>query len=199
MATERRAVNIDNGYTSPTAPSDRPLSTSGLKTFATAAAYETFVGRSAAAGDEYWDTTLGVRRTHNGTLWIAHGIDGGAISETTQDLADNQVAAADVTGLLLDKTLWRSAIVEADISRRDTATPGSELRWVGTLRAYHSKESDGWTLQVISGGPDSVGGKPAGVTFSVTNAGQVQYTSHDLAGAAYVGKLTFSARMKSQF
>jgi hypothetical protein len=199
MATERRAVNIETGYTSPTAPSDRPLSTSGLKTFASAAAYAAFVGRAAAAGDEYWDTTLGVRRTHNGVLWIAHGIDGGAISESTMNLADNQVAAADVTGLLLDKTLWRSALIEVDISRRDTATPGSELRWVGTLRALHTKEDDAWALAVISGGPDSVNGKPGGVTFSITAAGQVQYTSHDLAGAAYVGKLTFSARMKSQF
>lgn len=197
MATERRAVDVDDGFEIPTAPSSRPLTSSGLQSFASASAFVTFLGRAAIAGDEYYDSTLATRRTYNGTIWVS-GADAGVISEKTIDIANNQVAAADVTGLIIDKLLWRSAVIDLDMYRRDTATPGSELRWVGIFRAIYSIENDTWEIQGLQGGSDSVSGKPAGVTLSITAAGQVQYTSHSLAGSNYVGELTYSARMKTK-
>ncbi len=197
MATERRAVELDLGFTSPTAPADRPLSTSGLKRFASVAAYLAFVNRAAVGGDEFFDTNLNVQRIYNGTSWVSPALGGGAISEAEFTMANNQVAAANVTGLLLDATLWRSARVRLDISRRDTVL-ATELRWVGFLELIYRQVGTTWAINGLEGGGDVVSDLPAGITFTITAAGQVKYQSTNEAGSNRVEKLTFSATMTSK-
>jgi hypothetical protein len=112
-----------------------------------------------------------------------------AIPETAFTIANNS-GAADVTGLTVAGTgaVTRSAFVEYDI-RRKTDTALSEVREMGCFWLYYNYQTGVWAISdVTSVGDDS------GVVFSIS-AGQVQYTSTNIAGANYVGQLHFRARM----
>jgi hypothetical protein len=113
---------------------------------------------------------------------------GGGIPETNFVAANNQVAAANITGLVFDSGLYRSAIVECAISRK-TDTALSEVRAISTIYLLYRLETLTWDLQ----GPQEYGDFH-GITFTVTGAGQVQYTSTNIAGANYVGTIKFRAR-----
>lgn len=94
----------------------------------------------------------------------------GDISETSFSLANNQSSAADVTGLAFAVGIVRSfsALVSVEID----AT--SDLFEQFTLQGINK----GTSFNMSS---DSVG-DGSGVTFSITSAGQVQYTSGNAAG-----------------
>jgi hypothetical protein len=103
-------------------------------------------------------------------------------------LANNQVAAANVTGLLLDKTKTRAATIPF-LLHRQTDTP-LEYDVVGVITLYYKPVADSWNISVEfkAGDADDVG-----IVFSVTSAGQIQYTSTNLAGANYSGYIRVGA------
>ena len=94
----------------------------------------------------------------------------GDIDETTFAMSNNQVAAADVTGLAFANATVRS--FEALVSVEIDAT--ADLFEVFTLRGIQ-KGSD-WDMSVSSTGDNS------NVNFTITSAGQIQYTSGNEAG-----------------
>lgn len=94
----------------------------------------------------------------------------GDIGETSFSAANNQVAAANVTGLAFANGTVRS--FDALVSVYINAT--ASLYEVFKLSGIQKGAS--WDMAVESNGDSS------GVTFSITNAGQVQYTSGNSAG-----------------
>lgn len=106
-------------------------------------------------------------------------------TETAFTVVNNQAGAADVTACLVSSASSRGAVVKYDI-RRKSDTALSEVRAVGTLVLGYRLQSSAWEIL----GQDEYG-DTHGVTFTVTAAGQVQYTSTNLAGANYVGELRF--------
>jgi hypothetical protein len=106
------------------------------------------------------------------------------LTETTFTLANNQGAASNVTGLSFDSTSVKSAMIYCEVRRK---TDSNEVISNGVLRVYYRDLTTTWELLNELGGDDD------GVVFSITAAGQVQYTSSDLAGTSYTGKLTFKA------
>lgn len=101
-------------------------------------------------------------------------------------IANNQVAAANVTGLLFSSAANLAANIEVSI-RRKTATALSEVVATGFLSVTYREQSSLWEVTPILNGDDT------GVTFSITAGGQVQYTSTNIAGTSYVGKMSFKA------
>jgi hypothetical protein len=97
-------------------------------------------------------------------------------------ILNNQVAAIDLTGVVLDSTQYRSVKIFYEIFRK-TAT--NELLANGELVCLYDETSNAWSLApgFWEGAADY------GVVFSITPAGQVQYTSSNLAGANYTGRI----------
>jgi len=91
----------------------------------------------------------------------------------------NNTAAADVTNLIFDKTIWRSAIITFNLYRK-TDTP-VELSSVVRLVVQYKPVLNTWSILQSSDGDDCE------VNFTITAAGQVKYTSTNIAGANYVG------------
>lgn len=105
----------------------------------------------------------------------------GAASEQTFTIANNQVAAADVTGLVFVKTSYSYVVINYSIVR---SVVGSRKFTGGTITLYH--DGTNWSYEL---GPEV--GNGSGVVLSATTAGQVQYTSTNLAGASYAGQMKY--------
>jgi len=103
---------------------------------------------------------------------------GGAKTDFT--IVDNQTSAADVTGLSFDSSNETGAKVFYRLKRRDDTQNSYEI---GTLWLVYDADDTTWRLSMDSRFDD------AGVSFSVTTAGQVQYTSSSYGGANYAGTL----------
>ena len=111
-------------------------------------------------------------------------IEGGGTTEAGMTLADNQAAATDVTAIpAFDKTKTKSVSMLVDLFRRNDSKSANELY---ELCAIYDPEGDAWSLSFTSKGDD------AAVVFSITSAGQIQYTSDAYAGTGYTGKLRVS-------
>lgn len=92
-----------------------------------------------------------------------------ALTETEVALANNQVSAANVDGLVFDTSVRAfDALVAVEVD----AT--SELYELFVLRGI--QVDGGWVLGSTSIGDDS------GVDFSITSTGQIQYTSDNVLG-----------------
>lgn len=99
-------------------------------------------------------------------------------------LTNNQGSAADVSGLLMDPTKYRSSQIFAEVRRK---TDTNERRSCGRLIAVYRELTTTW--DVI----DELGGDDDGVVFSITSGGQIQYVSNNLSGTNYVGEIRFKA------
>lgn len=104
------------------------------------------------------------------------------IPDTAFTLANNQTSAADVTGFVFSNAAVRGFQALASVARDAT----SDVFEVFTIRGIQKGAS--WDMDVTSTGDDS------GIVFSITNAGQIQYTSSDLAGHVS-SKVTFRAQV----
>lgn len=95
---------------------------------------------------------------------------------------DNNISSpTDVTGFFFDSTTVRSFAVRGNITRQHGASTFEyeEFTLVGLF-----EDAAGWKLQ-------REGLDDAGVDFTITSAGQVQYTSTNLAGSPYSGILKY--------
>ena len=108
---------------------------------------------------------------------------------TSFTIANNQSVAADVTGLLLDGASVKMAIIDYRIRRRTTGGGGEERVQGGSIVALYKQTAATWS---ITPGPQS--GDDAGVEFSITNAGQIQYTSDNQAGTPDESVLKYTVR-----
>lgn len=111
-------------------------------------------------------------------------VNPGDILETSFTLLDNTAVAANVVGMRFDSSIVRAANVNYSINRNGANQSG-------TLHLnYNSSAAPGskWTLQENTSGD-------VGVVFSVTDLGQVQYTT---SSTGFNGAIKFTARTLSQ-
>lgn len=108
----------------------------------------------------------------------------GDIPQTSFSLANNQSSAADVTGLAFANVSVRSFECQLSVSIDATA----DLFTI--FKLYGIQKGASWDLSYESTGDDSQ------IAFSITNAGQVQYTSANLAGFV-AGTMKFRATVLS--
>lgn len=114
-------------------------------------------------------------------------ISSGDIAPTTATIANNQVVAANVTGLSFDTSTVRGAFVEYSVYRVTTSVGATEVVETGTIYLAYKSTANVWDIA-------TVGTAGAGVTFSITAAGQVKYTSTNMTGSTYSGTIKFRAR-----
>lgn len=114
--------------------------------------------------------------------------------ESSFSLVNNQSVASNIEGLQFDYRKVNQAIIEYVIQRitGPTLSP-TELIQTGCFAVVYKPVAGTWNIVSIgSTGPDA-----AGITFSITTGGQVQYTSSNMTGTANVSKITYRARTLS--
>jgi hypothetical protein len=108
-------------------------------------------------------------------------------AEASFTVVNNQSSAASITGLLFSGLTTRAFSIDYSIYRQ-TDTASSALAQMGQLRGVYNTQSASWFMS------DDFSGQNAGVTFTITSGGQVQYTSSNITGANYAGTLKFVIR-----
>jgi hypothetical protein len=122
---------------------------------------------------------------------IENFLGGGFIPETLFTVANNQSAAANVTGLVFDPTKYRSFTIDYQIYRNTTGSGATELAESGILKGVYKTVSATWEMIPVGQVGD------AGVTLTIVSAtGQIQYTSTNITGTAATSKMSFSATTK---
>ena len=101
---------------------------------------------------------------------VSSGGSPGDIAQTSFSLANNQASPADVTGFAFANASVRSFDALVSVSVDATSDVFETFKLLGVQRG-----SD-WSLSYDSTGDTS------GVSFTITNAGQIQYTSSSYAG-----------------
>ncbi len=102
-------------------------------------------------------------------------------------LVNNQGSAASITDLKFDFKYTSAAFVEYLIQRVTTTTVKLQA---GIKMAVYNPDTGAWTLaEYGTSGPDA-----AGITFSITTLGQVQYTSSNLGGTEEISRIVFRVR-----
>lgn len=96
---------------------------------------------------------------------------------TTMTLADS-TGPASITSLLFDKTIYRCFMITYSIYR--SASGGSTRAQFGTLMGI----TDGTNWEIVDQSVSVPSTDDAGVDFTITSAGQVQYTT-DANGGSY--------------
>lgn len=100
---------------------------------------------------------------------------------TNFTIVNNQSAAANVTSLLFDKTLYRSCVVRWQVYRKTTGGGANILVQVGRALVWH--DDTNWYLT-----QETMSSVDAGVLLDIVAAtGQVQYTSTNQAGTYSAG------------
>lgn len=107
-------------------------------------------------------------------------VGSGGVSVADFTIPNNITTPTDVTGLVFDKAETKSAKFLIDIFRK-TAT--EKFKEVGDVFAVYDPEDDDWDITLNTNFDD------AGVIFSITSAGQVQFTSSNMSGGSYSGTL----------
>ncbi len=108
----------------------------------------------------------------------------------TRYTIDNNVGVSEaINGLLFNHTQVSSAMVTYSVSRTNDGVGVSEY---GTLYLNYDEDApigEKWiTTRIVFSGN-------AGVTFSCTDTGQVEYLSSDIPGATHTGTIVFSAKV----
>lgn len=105
-------------------------------------------------------------------------------------LVNNQAAPADVVGLSFNSESISQGIIEYLIQIVTTGGGAVELIRSGAIHAVYRPTTNVWALFAVgTPGPDATN-----ITFSITAAGQVQYTSANTTGTASISKLTYRVR-----
>ena len=134
--------------------------------------------QSPAWGDELHDTVVALAEA-------VESLSGPSdIPLTNFQLANNQAVAANVTGASFSVSQVRSFMLNYSIYRSTASNEASE---VGVLRGTYSSVAGTWNMSRQRTGT-------GGITFTITNGGQVQYTSSNLAGSSYSGVIRFKAQ-----
>lgn len=115
----------------------------------------------------------------------------GDILTTTATLNNNVATYTDVNGLAFDSTQVRAGNIDYSIYRISTDFPSGNIE-SGTIYIAHDDSAIAGSKWLFS---QRINGS-AGVTFNITDAGQVRYISSnlDLGAGGYIGTMKFLAR-----
>lgn len=146
-----------------------------------AAAYKT-----AGSGTSIIENKVGV----NTRIFRAGsaGAGGGGSSAKTFTLANNQASAADVTGFFVNPSVKKGFVADVMIKRYHT-TPDLELTANYTIRGFYKESTGVWHI-----GEGTYLGDDTGIVFTMTNAGQLQYTSSNISGTVNASYVKYSLR-----
>lgn len=123
-----------------------------------------------------------VKGTQDQLIAAINDAIGGGGTQIKLDPLLNNTNDQVIAGLIFDKTVTKSAIVNFDIHRR---TDTSNVQETGMIVVTHDTEDDVWRTTILMSGLDD-----AGTVFNVVPAtGQVRASTDTLAGAAYDGQL----------
>ncbi len=110
--------------------------------------------------------------------------------ERTFTLVNDQDEAADIVGLKFNARGVSQATIEYLVQRITTGGSAVEDVESGVLIAAYQPTSEEWSLFAVSEhNPDD-----AGITFSITAAGQVQYETTSVAGTAFISRIAWRTR-----
>lgn len=111
-------------------------------------------------------------------------IGAGDILSTSFTITNNTAVAAPITGLSFDTSIVRSAIIPYSIYISSSTT---ELSECGNIYITYKSTANSWELAQNYAGS-------SGIVFTITNSGQLKYTSANTSGTGYSAKLRFSAK-----
>lgn len=111
------------------------------------------------------------------------------LSGQTFTLANNQSSPADLLLLSFAGSVFRSFEIKYNIYFNSTGSGATEVSEVGSFIGVYNTVAGTW---VLTYGPIGGNPVPTGVLFSITNAGQVQYTSPNFTGTLAEFKLSLS-------
>lgn len=114
------------------------------------------------------------------------------IPETTFNVANNVSSSMDVTGLVFNPATVRSSVVDYSCYRTTSTTELAEKGQLQLIYKNGATPGTKWSIGRVFFGDDS------GLAFTMTDAGQVQYTSTNLSGTSYTGELKFEAFVTQQ-
>lgn len=102
---------------------------------------------------------------------------------------DNNISSTIISGMIFNPITIRAANINYSIYRESNSTTSGYSETGTIYLTYDTAAAPGsrWLL-----GQNSIG--TSGVIFSVTDLGQVYYTSNDIGAAGYSGVIKFSAR-----
>lgn len=110
--------------------------------------------------------------------------------EKSFQIVNNQAVAANITDLNFDKSTVSQGVVEYCIQRITTGGGSTNLVQSGIFLCVYKPIADTWSIVTVgSSGPDI-----SGVTFAITSAGQVTYTSSNITGTALLSRINFRVR-----
>jgi hypothetical protein len=94
-----------------------------------------------------------------------------------------------LTTKALDYTKTKQALIEYFVQRVTTGGGATELLESGILHAVWKPTTAAWSLSQGDSYPSD-----AGITFSITTDGNVEYTTTNISGTASISKITFRVR-----
>lgn len=112
--------------------------------------------------------------------------------EKSFTLVNNVAVAASIEGMKFDPRKISVAHIDFLIQRVTTGGGATQLIAAGTFIIAYRPNPVGWSYYSLGAGPDA-----SGITFTITSAGQVQYTSTNITGTASISKLYWRARTMS--
>lgn len=133
-----RILDFADGFSSSTAPTIGWLPTSAFAQFASDAAFVTFKGSAAAAGDSYYNTTSGTVRYYTGSVWKdmadlsgVNGVSGTDIAPIVVDPAVGVVLGSGLFQTIFIKSNGGIVTVTANPQVAVPSSVGARLRLVG--------------------------------------------------------------------
>jgi len=115
------------------------------------------------------------------------------ILETSYIINNNIAVATDVNRLFFDPGVVRAANITYSIYRASSTNTAGKTESGVIYINFDNAAAPGskWTI-----GQQTIGN--AGVSFTITDAGQLQYTSTDIGSVSYQGSIKFLAKTLSQ-
>lgn len=110
-------------------------------------------------------------------------------SETQITLANNQAAAAAITGLILSQSTYRAVEILYTIERRSDSL---SFRQMGRMICTYDNLAGSWSIADLVDYGSS--GSVTGTAFSISASGQISYVTDNLSGTNYVGKMRYLIR-----
>lgn len=113
------------------------------------------------------------------------------ILETSFNVANNVSVFTNIAGLAFNTGQVRSAEVSYSVIRSSASNP-SGVSEAGSMTVIYDSAAGAGSKWQLSIGP--IAGPGGGMTFSITDTGQVQYKSSDIGATTYAGEMRFRAK-----